>query len=81
MRLAMLTQKKGKQVRLYILEGDESKLDELSEATGLDVTTIMTFIVSAGVKACASAGNRLPLPLKFELVEQLPEQPLTKTRK
>lgn len=70
----MLTQKKGKQVRLYILEDDEASLDKLSEATGLDVTAIMTFLVSAGIKACSEAGNRLPLPLKFHISEGIPEE-------
>jgi len=69
----MLTQQKGKQVRLYILEDDEPALDKLSVATGLDVTTIMTLLVSAGIKACTADGNRLPLPLKFQVIEGLQE--------
>lgn len=66
----MLTQTKGKQVRLYVYKEDEGALDQLSKATGLNVTTIMTMIVSAGLKAASEAGNRLPLPLKFKLQEE-----------
>jgi len=72
--ISVLTQQKGKKVRLYILEDDEPALDKLSEATGLDVTTIMTFLVSAGIKASVEAGYRLPLPLKFQILEDSPER-------
>ncbi len=65
----MLTQQKGKQVRLYVFEEDEPALDKLSAATGLNTTTIMTLLVSAGVKAAVEAGYRLPLPLKLTVVE------------
>jgi hypothetical protein len=69
----MLTQQKGKQVRLYILEDDEARLDKLSEATGVNVTTAITLIVSAGLKACEGIGYRLPLPLRFQIAEGVPE--------
>ena len=69
--LFMLTQQKGKQVRLYILEDDEARLDKLSGATGVNVTTAITLIVSAGLRACEEAGFRLPLPLKFQITEGL----------
>jgi len=64
----MLTQKKGKPARLYILEDDEKLLDKLAEHTGLAQTSVMTFLISAGLKACAEIGYRLPLPLKFQIV-------------
>ena len=84
--ISMLIQKKGKQVRLYILEDDEPILDKLSEATTLDTTTIMTLLVSAGLKACSANGNRIPLPLKFAVTSNA-ESPINeasppyKTRK
>ena len=61
-------QKKGKHVRLYILEEDEPLLEALAEATRLSQTAIMTLLVSAGLKACAENGNRIPLPLSFEVL-------------
>lgn len=80
----MLTQKKGKPARLYILEDDEKLLDKLSQQTGVAQTTIMTLIVSAGLKCCAENGYRLPLPLKFEMAPGSAteaERPLTKIRR
>lgn len=64
---------KGKHVRLYILEDDELPLEKLAQATRLTQTAILTILVSAGLKACVEAGNRLPLPLKFEITEGDPQ--------
>jgi hypothetical protein len=70
----MLTQKKGKHVRLYILEEDEPLLEKLAAATGLTQTMVLTVVVSAGIKACAADGDRLPLPLKFKIEEPKPKK-------
>ena len=70
----MLTQKKGKHVRLYVLEEDEPLLEKLASATGLTQTMVLTVIVSAGIKACSQLGNRLPLPLKFQILEGAAEK-------
>jgi hypothetical protein len=65
----MLAQKKGKHVRLYVLEDDEAGLEKLASNVGITQTTALTLIVSAGLKACGQADYRLPLPLKFQIVE------------
>lgn len=63
------TAQKGKHVRLYILEDDEAPLEKLAGVIGLTQTAILTILISAGIKACVESGNRLPLPLKFQIVE------------
>jgi len=70
----MLNQKKGKHVRLYVLEDDEAPLEKLSEITGLTQTMVLTVMVSAAIRACVEAGNRLPLPLQFRIIEPLPSR-------
>ena len=70
--LSVLSTQKGKQVRLYILEDDEARLDKLSKTTGVNVTTIMTLIVSAGLKACELNNYRMPLPLQFRVEDTGP---------
>jgi hypothetical protein len=82
----MASQKKGKHVRLYILEEDEEPLEKLASATGLSQTMVLTMLVSAGLRACTEAGRRMPLPLKFGISEDgLPKDErkglATKTRR
>jgi len=76
----MVSQKKGKHVRLYVLEEDEAPLEKLAETTGLTQTMILTKLVSAGLKCCTEQGYRLPLPLKFEMAESIPEAERTVTK-
>lgn len=78
--MGITTQKKGKPVRLYVYEEDEPLLNSLIEATGLSGTMIMSVIVSSGLRACAGAGNRMTLPLKFVIaeVESAPQNRLTR---
>lgn len=64
----MTTEKKGTAARLYIGDAEIKILKELSEATNLSQTMVMSQIVTAGLRACAEAGNRLPLPLSFQIV-------------
>ena len=66
----MLTHKKGKPSRLYILEDDESSLAKLCESTGLTSTMVMTLLVSAGLKAAVENNYRLPLPLRFRISQE-----------
>jgi hypothetical protein len=62
-------QKKGKNVRLYILETDEPRLDQLCEISGLSITSALTMIVSAGLAALERDNYRVTLPLKFSVGE------------
>ena len=61
--------KKGKNVRLYILESDEARLDALCNRTCLTITSALTMILSAGLAALEQNDNRLTLPLQFRVNE------------
>lgn len=64
----MASELKRKQVRMYLDETDEKRLDALSKAIPvLSQAMIVSTILSAGLSACAECGNRLPLPLKFKV--------------
>lgn len=61
---------KRKQIRMYLDETDEKHLAALVKAIPvLSEAMIVSAILSAGLKACSDAGNRLPLPLHFEIRE------------
>jgi hypothetical protein len=62
--------KKGKAARLYILEEDEPRLDELCKRTRLSITDALTMIVSAGLTALEENEYRVSLPLKFRVSEE-----------
>ena len=67
----MAIQKKAKRSWVYLSEDDAGRLDKLVSALGtLNEVTILTALASSGLKACEDAGNRLPLPLKFQIVEE-----------
>lgn len=76
----MLSHKKGKPSRLYILEDDEAALEKLCESTGLTSTMVMTLLVSAGLKAACENNYRLPLPLKFKIVQEVESGPVETKR-
>lgn len=63
-------QKKGKNVRLYILESDEPRLKDLCNETGLTITDALTKIVSAGLQALETNHYRVTLPLTFVVSEK-----------
>jgi len=69
----MLTQKKGKHVRLYILEDDEKPLESLAQTVGLSQTAVLTVLLSAALKVCVESGNKMPLPLKLQIKEEAPK--------
>ena len=80
----MNAQKKSTRSWLYLNEEDSARLDKLVAAVGsLNEATVLSAIASAGLKACEGLGNRLPLPLKFQIVEGVPEteKPLSKGRR
>jgi len=56
---------------MYLDEADEQRLYALAKAIPvLSEAMIISTILSAGLSACAAAGNRLPLPLNFHLCEK-----------
>jgi len=71
---------KGKQVRIYVDDESEAILAKISELTGATDTFLTSQILRAGLRSCRDAGNRLPLPLRFEIVEAA-EPPTTKPRR
>lgn len=65
---AMSAALKRKQVRMYLDDADEKRLRALAEAIPvLSEAMIISAILSAGLKACSDAGNRLHLPLGFNI--------------
>lgn len=56
---------KGKNVRLYILENDEPRLEKLCAKTGLTITDALTKIVTAGLAALEAEHYKVTLPLQF----------------
>ena len=59
----------GKNVRLYILEADEPRLEALCEKTGLTITDALTKIVTAGLRALEAEHYKVTLPLRFTVSE------------
>lgn len=67
----MLTEgKKGKNVRLYIYEDDEPRLTQLQKRTGLTITSALSMVISAGLKALEKDEYRVTLPLKFRVTNE-----------
>lgn len=79
----MATPTKGNTLRLYLKDEELEALQKLAEVLEIPQTEIMSRIMTAGIRAIREAGNRMPLPLKFEVVESPPEKsnPVTKTRR
>jgi len=69
----MPTGKKSKRVWLYLSEDDQERLHKLVQALGsLNEAAILSTLAGAGLKACEEIGNRMPLPLKFQVIEAAP---------
>lgn len=65
---------KRKQIRMYLNDTDEERLAALVKAIPvLSEAMIVSAILSAGLQACSECGNRLPLPLKFQIADGIPE--------
>lgn len=79
--LVMATQTKGNVLRLYVKDEDLEGLKAITEAVEISQTEVMSRIMTAGIRALHEAGNRLPLPLKFQIVEGVPEMPRIRPRK
>jgi hypothetical protein len=69
--LTRMDSKKGKQVRLYIYEGDEPILKRITDHTGLSDTALLSQIVSAGLSALVENGCVVPLPLTLQVVNSI----------
>jgi hypothetical protein len=71
---AMATQTKGNTLRFYLRDEELAALAKLTETLEISQTEIMGRIMTAGIRAIREAGNRMPLPLKFQIVDRLPEK-------
>jgi hypothetical protein len=71
----MAAQTKGNVLRLYVKDEDLEGLKAITEAVEISQTEVMSRIMTAGIRALREAGNRLPLPLKFQVLECTPERP------
>ena len=80
--MAQKAQTKGNVLRLYLKDEDLEILKALTEAVEIPQTEVMSRIMTAGLRSLRAAGNRMPLPLKFEVAEGVePEKPLMKIRR
>jgi hypothetical protein len=79
----MATQTKGNTLRLYLRDDELELLQKLTEVLEIPQTEIMSRIMTAGIRAIRDAGNRMPLPLRFGILEALPEEskPSNKARR
>ena len=74
----MANQKKSKRSWLYLSEEDQARLQKLAAAVGtLNDATILSALASASLRACEELGNRMPLPLKFRIIEGSMEKELS----
>jgi hypothetical protein len=78
----MAAQTKGNTLRLYLRDEEMEALQRLTEVLEIPQTEIMSRVMTAGIRALKDAGNRMPLPLKFQVVEAFPAvKPESKTRR
>ena len=63
----MANSTKGNSLRLYLRDEDLKALSALTEALEISQTEVMSRIMTAGIRALAEQGNRMPLPLRFEV--------------
>jgi len=66
----MANQTKGNVLRLYLKDEDLAALKAIVDSVEIPQTEVMSRIMTAGIRACKEAGNRLPLPLKFSVMEE-----------
>jgi hypothetical protein len=63
-----VSEKKPKQVRVYLDKWQEEVLNSLTAQIELSETQLLTVILAAGLRAVSDNGNRLVLPLKFHIL-------------
>jgi hypothetical protein len=78
--MQMATARKPRRTWLYVSDDDQERLEKILAAVQphMNEATVLSVLASSGLKACERAGNRLPLPLGFEIVD--PDPPLKKAR-
>jgi hypothetical protein len=68
-----MSAKKGSAIHLWIQDEQRAQLDKLSERLELPKSEIAGRIMAAGIRALVDAGNRMPLPLRFGILNEVPE--------
>lgn len=66
---------KGNVLRLYVRDEELKGLKEITDYVEIGQTEVMSRIMTAGIRALVESGNRLPLPLKFQVVDGALEDP------
>lgn len=62
--------KKEPAARIRPYEGDSDKARKIAEKTGLDLITVMSLAMSAGLNAMVENGYTFPVPLVLRVVEK-----------
>jgi hypothetical protein len=65
---------KPKQVRVYLREHELKMLNDLVQITEMKDTAVLSLLCVAALKAAKDADYRLPLALKFRVVEGTAEK-------
>ncbi len=65
--------KSRKQVRVYLAETQEERMEKLVEATGINETKIANLILDAGLEAIFRNGASITLPLVLTIDKQSPK--------
>jgi hypothetical protein len=60
---------KPKQVRVYLREQELKMLNDLVEITGIKDTAVLSLLCAAALKAAKDVEYRLPLALRFQVLE------------
>lgn len=55
--------------RLYLNEEDATRLQKSADTTELAQSEVMSKLMSAALRAVEKNGYRMPLPLRFQIVE------------
>ena len=66
--------------RLYLNEEDTELMTRAARTTELSQSELMSKLMSAALRAIARNDNRLPLPLKFQILEGLEDLPIREPR-
>ena len=71
---------KARQVRVYLRDQELKMLEELVEIAGMRDTAVLSILCSAALRAAKEVDYRIPLALKFQILEGLPEKKILPPR-
>jgi len=70
---------KGTTVHIWVQDETNAQLEQLSDILEMSKNDICGRLIVAGLKALKESGNRMPLPLRFKLLDE-PLSPETATK-